>query len=425
MSFRSFDGRWLAAAVVTVYALVFSLAASTWGIEPALSAAGVSSVGAPFSDLYVFSAAATEFSHGGNPYVSNPSDPWRRTYNYPRVWLLFMRFPFGAVPWLGFAIGAAWLAVLAAYWGRLTPGQGLMAGALVCSPSVLLALERCNSDLLIFILITAALGCLQRGWRGPAWLFLFVSAVLKLYPIAAFSAFFCLGGRQARAWLVGAVVAFGLWAGLHVGEFQAIAHNTPTGGPAVSYGSAVVFSIAEKLHGDRTGEWGAYLGYAWLGGVAAALLTAGMFWVGLRRHWANPDLSLRMYPESARTGGPPVPTFDLALAGFHTGAFIYLATFILGSNFAYRHIFLLLCLPWLWRKEAHFPFPRVKAAATLALVLCLWANPMWWIPLIAVREVAGWSLLAMLACLTGATWPSERSEDSGQPVIPDSSLRSE
>src|SRR5580658_4696949 len=101
MNFRSIDGRWLAAAVVIAYGVLFSFAASSWGIEPALSAAGVSSVGAPFSDLYVFSAAATEFSHGGNPYVSNPSDPWRRTYNYPRVWLLFMRFPFAAVPVLG------------------------------------------------------------------------------------------------------------------------------------------------------------------------------------------------------------------------------------------------------------------------------------------------------------------------------------
>jgi hypothetical protein len=425
MVFPSIDGRWLAAAVVIVYGLLFSLAASTWGIEPALSAAGVSSVGAPFSDLYVFSAAATEFSHGGNPYLSNPSDPWRRTYNYPRVWLLFMRFPFGAVPGLGFAIGAAWLAALAAYWGRLTLGQGLMAGALVCSPSVLLALERCNSDLIIFILIAAALGCLQRAWRVPAWLLFFAGTVLKLYPIVAFSAFLGLGWQRARAWLLGAAVAFALWAGLHVGEFRAIAHNTPTGGPAVSYGSAVVFSIAEKLHGDKTGEWGAYLGDAWVGMLAAAFLTAGGFWIGSRRRSSDSASSLRMNPESARTGGPPVPTFNRALAGFHAGAGIYVLTFILGSNFAYRHVFLLLCLPWLWRKDGEFPFPRLRVAAAVPLALCLWANPMWWIPLIALREVAGWSLLAMLACLMGATCHSERSEETGQPVIPDSSLRSE
>ena len=237
----------------------------------------------------------------------------------------------------------------------------------------------------------------------PAWLFLFVSAVLKLYPIVAFSAFLGLGWQRARAWLLGAAAGFGLWAGLHVGEFQAIAHNTPTGGPAVSYGSAVVFSIAEKLHGDKTGEWGAYLGYAWVGIVAAACLTAGMFWIGWRRASANSDHSLRMDPASTRTGGPPVPTFDRALGGFHAGACIYVLTFILGSNFAYRHIFLLLCLPWLLRTDSDFPFPRLRVAAAVALVLCLWANPMWWIPLIAVREVAGWSLVGMLACLIGTT----------------------
>jgi hypothetical protein len=407
MTFRPFDGRWLAGAVVVIYGLLLVLAADSWGVEPALSAAGVPSVGAPFSDLYVFPAAAAEFGRGGNPNVSNPSDPWHRPYNYPRAWLLFMRYPFAAVPWLGFGIGAVWLVALGAYWGRLTIGQGLLGGALVCSPSVLLALERCNSDLLIFLLLVAALGGLQYAWRGPAWLLLFAAAVLKLYPIVAFAAFGRSGSRQGWKWLAGGVVAFALWAGLHVGEFQSIAHNTPTGGPAVSYGSAVVFSIAEKLHGDKTGEWGAYLDDAWMGRVGAVLLAGGMLWVGFRRRVADSVLSLRQKLEPARTGGPPVPTFafDRALAGFHVGAAIYIVTFIIGSNFVYRHLFLLLCLPWLLRKDA--PFRGLRVAAAAAIAICLWANPMWWIPLIFLRESAGWGLVAMLACLLGATLVTE------------------
>jgi hypothetical protein len=396
MSPRPPDGRWLAGALVLAYAVLLWLTAQARGIESALTVAGVPSVGAPFSDLYVFPAAAGEFDRGGNPYLSNPSDPWRRTYNYPRVWLLFMRYPFAAVPCLGFGLGAAWLLAAGAYWGRLTLAQGLVAGALMCSPPVALALERGNSDLLIFILIAAGLGCLHRGWRAPAWLFFLGGALLKLYPIVAFSAFLRSGPRSRR-WLAGGLLAFTLWAGLHLAEFRAIAHNTPAGGPAVSYGATVVFYIAEKLHGDKTGERGAYVGQAWIGSVAATGLALALAWLGFRRRSAG-----------------TAPLFDRALAGFHAGAGIYLLTFILGSNFVYRQIFLLLCLPWLLRKDPGFRFARLRVAAAVTLCLCLWANPLWWIPLLAVREVAGWSLVAMLACLAGATVFAEDEENAGR-----------
>jgi hypothetical protein len=403
MSPRPPDGRWLAGALVLAYAVLLWLTAQARGIESALNVAGVPSVGAPFSDLYVFPAAAGEFDRGGNPYLSNPSDPWRRTYNYPRVWLLFMRYPFAAVPWLGFGLGGAWLLAVGAYWGRLTLAQGLAAGALVCSPPVALALERGNSDLLIFLLIAAGLGCLSRGWRVPAWLLFLGGALLKLYPLVAFSAFLRAGARRGWAWLAGGLLAFGLWAALHFGELHAIAHNTPAGGPAVSYGATVVFYIAEKLHGDKTGEWGAYVGQAWVGSVAAAALAAGLAWLGFRRRSPSAGAS-----------------FDRALAGFHVGAGIYLLTFILGSNFVYRQIFLLFCLPWLLRKDPGFRFARLRVAAAVTLFLCLWANPLWWIALLAVREVAGWSLVAMLACLAGATVFAECDEKVGRggPIRP-------
>ena len=380
------DGRWIAAGVLVAYALAFWLAARSWGFEPALRAAGVPSVGAPFSDLYVFSAAAAEFAHGGNPYLRNPSDPWTRTYNYPRAWLLFMRYPFSAIPWLGFAIDAAWLVVLWLWWGRLTPLQGFLAGAAACSPPVMLALERCNSDLIIFILLAAALGCLARRWPAPAWLLLFLAAILKLCPAVAFAAFLQRGWRRSQKWLWAAIGALGGWIMLNWDEIRTVVHNTPSGGPAISYGSAVVFTIADLLHRERTGQWAGYSSQAWLGLAAAALLAVGMAWFGFRRRAASPDRP-----------------FDRALAGFHAGACIYVATFILGSNFAYRQIFLLLCLPWLMRREEGFSLPRMRLATAVCFFLLLWSNPQWWLPLITLREVASWSLVGLLSCLVGST----------------------
>jgi hypothetical protein len=44
-----------------------------------------------------------------------------------------------------------------------------------------------------------------------------------------------------------------------------------------------------------------------------------------------------------------------------------------------------------------------RRAAAAALVVSLWSNPMWWIPLIALREVSDWTLFATLAWLLGAS----------------------
>ncbi len=391
---RPLDGRWLAAAVVVAYALVFGMAVRAWGTDRAFLAAGVPTVGRHFSDLYVFPAAATEFAHGGNPYLSNPTDPWQRTYNYPRVWLLFMRYSPAAVPLFGFGLAAAWLVILGLSWGRLSPLQGLLAGAAACSPPAMLALERGNSDLIIFLLLAAALAGLARGWRIAGWFGLFFASVLKLYPAVSFAVLAQGGWRRAQGWLWAAVGGLGAWTLLNLDEIRAIAHNTPTGGPAISYGSAVLFSIADLLQQERTGTWAGYSSHAWLGGAAAALLAGLMAWVGFQR-----------------CSAAPTPAFDRALAGFQAGALVYIATFILGSNFAYRQIFLLLGLPWLLRRDDAFPLPQARVAAAGGLFLLLWANPQWWLPLIALREIASWGLVALLACLVGGTLPSRASPE--------------
>ncbi len=385
VNLRPLDGRWLATGVVILYAGLFWLSLRSVGLESTLQRAGVPSVGAPFSDLYVFPAAAQELARGGNPYLSNPLDPWQRLYNYPRAWLLFMRYPFAAVPWLGLGLDLAWLTLLWLAWGRLTPGAGLLAGAVACSPPVLLALERCNSDLIVFMLVAAALAGLARGWRGAAWLGLMVAALLKLFPAVAFVTFLPASGRRAWNWLFAAAGAMLGWAFLRWDELAGIAHNTPTGGPAISYGSTVIFTIADLLHQQSTGQWADYSAHRWVGSAVAGLLALGLAAAGCRCR-----------PSS----GPP---FDRALACFQGGAAIYVATFILGSNFSYRAIFLLLCVPWLFRTEAAFPWPKVRRAAALTLTVFLWTNPQWWLPLIALREAAGWTLLGLLACLLGAT----------------------
>lgn len=65
-----------------------------------------------------------------------------------------------------------------------------MFGAAVFSPAVMLALERGNNDLAVFVLVAAGvrvLGLAKPGaFAGPA--LLFSAFVLKLFPVFSFAA---------------------------------------------------------------------------------------------------------------------------------------------------------------------------------------------------------------------------------------------
>jgi hypothetical protein len=41
----------------------------------------------PFADMRVIQGAVITVEHGLNSRVSNPGDPWGRTFNYPMLWV--------------------------------------------------------------------------------------------------------------------------------------------------------------------------------------------------------------------------------------------------------------------------------------------------------------------------------------------------
>jgi len=401
------DGRWLALLIALLFALLFWQATRIWGIERTLDAAGVPPIGTSFGDLYLFPAAAHGFAVGGNPYLSNPSDPWRRLYNYPRIWLSFMRFSFRSVPWVGLTLDAAWLAALAIVWGRLSVGEGAVAGLLAISPAALLALERANSDLIIFLLIVLALLCLRQRWNVPAWLIYLACGVLKIFPIAAALTFLRGGWRRAVWWIGAELTALGLWALLRKDEIRLVLRNTPDGGPGISYGATVLTTIANQNFGARTGNYDHFDSYRWIASFVAGALVLMLGWAGWRRSSGGWPLSS---PEKSRAES--TPDADPKLDAFRAGGAIYLLTFVAGSNFDYRRIFLLLCLPWLWPRAAGSPFRILKLITLGCVIFGLWANTDWTDWLIVPRELADWTLLAVLTWLLGATLPIARRQRS-------------
>jgi hypothetical protein len=398
------DGRRWCVAILLGYVLILSAACFWFGKSRVLTAAGAPQMSEHFADLSLFAAARHALEQGGDPYLKNTYDPWGRPFNYPRIWLTFMRFPMSWVPAVGAVLILALLGGTVWWLGRLSTSQGLLAGAALCSPPLVLAMERGNCDLVIYLIALLALAALHRGWRAGAWLAVFLAFALKLFPAAGFVIFLREGWRRGWPWIVAGVAATAGYVALQQHEIRTVLHHTPVD-LLMSYGSTHWTKVAEHWAATSSGKR-----YAFHHLEAHSMLWAALLFLGaLRAGWAK---------RSAADTGGAVRHLD----AFRLGACLYALTFIAGSSYAYRLVFLLLCLPWLWQKTgANDGFARMRLAALALLFGVLWINSYWLFPLSLGSELCSWALLGVLGWLLGASTPAwshdAGGKQSGQPML--------
>ena len=149
----------------------------------------------------------------------------------------------------------------------------------------------------------------------------------------------------------------------------------------VSYGYKVIFiGLDQTLNGASLGLADKWLPIVVL--VAALILAVAVAtWSIFRRHfWCS-------------VGN------NVAGTAFLFGAGIYCGTFMLGANFTYRLIFLMLCLPQLLDWQGRVSQLTISAARllTIAILLTLWlnANPIF----LLGTQIADWSLFIGLATI--------------------------
>lgn len=400
--------RWALCSVALLFALAGSLALADR--LDAVELLGVPPMRPPFADLRVLTGAAEGLRAGLDPMRENPADPWGRLLNYPRVWLVLA--PLGVAPrhivalalalWAAAALGLAWLARRA--------DRPLAAWALACSvlsPAWAFALERANTDLLVFALLVAAAAAFERRPALGASVVGLASA-LKLFPIAALAV--ALERRPlARRAGAGVLVAFALYFVAIRGDLERIAANTQHW-PPLSHGVALAPAWASRSLG--VAPWAAW------SLTLAALIAAGVFALRLRA-LEHPHAPLSAPQSSALRIG----------AGVHVGAFL------LGSNFDYRLIFLALATPGLavWAEAPSARLRWLARAALTAIVACVWSLA-WRGPLgalcgsfaaNALEEGASWLCWALMACVLAVATPLSAggSEGDSSPSAPAASVR--
>jgi hypothetical protein len=381
------DGRVIVLAALAVYLGAVVILRVLWGFDPWARLA-VWPGTAVFLDAANITSAVECARAGYDPLVENPCDPHGRPMNYPRAWLALGWFGIDA-SWtfaLGLAMAGALIAGLLLLFGRLSCRQGWIVAAAVCSPSVMLGVERGQSDLLIFALLASAVALWRRGAPaapvlGP--LLVFAATVLKIFPAVALAAYWL--ARDAKAAWVALACALGtvLYFVLTLPDLAAISealpqHRMHSYGAKILVGSALSRVLPAYAHPHVV--------------QLIAMLAVGV--LALSAWWA----ASRFLPSQHLGGGDRT---DWRLHAFHLGALVYLATFTLINSWDYRLVFLLLTLPQLleWSDDAS-PLRGWGRTGTALVLAVLYLGP-----LLAERSLAdvfanwalAWVLFAFLA----------------------------
>jgi hypothetical protein len=347
--------------------------------------AGVPPMVPTFADARVITSGWECTRLGIDVLEANPCDAFHRQMNYPRIW---------TVPALVADVGQEWTGRLAAVFaasfflgllvivGRIGFRSVAVYAIALASPSVMLALERGNSDLLIFAFVAAAAVLSASGRAVGSAIALLAAVVLKLYPVAAVGA---LRDWRARAVVIAATVAYVAvtWADIE----RILAHTSRQTG--WSYGLLNASTVL--LPGVP--QPGAMIALGALGLVAAILVARGR----------------------------PMPAVGaVAETAFVAGASIYVATYVLGPSWDYRLVFLLLTLPALLEAAS-----RGRLVMLALVVASLWLSrtetaPAFWVDQLVKTAVAIGFLAALLQPFTNLRglrdWRQGHGSEAIEPV---------
>jgi hypothetical protein len=336
------------------------------GWDPTWRTFGVTPLQPPFFDMHVVNDYAACASAGMDAYAPHACNI--DNFNIPPTWLWlgFLGIDGSDSIWLSAVmIAAAVIAMVLLLQGR-SWYHGLIALSALISPSVMMGVERGNLDLFVLALVATAAVIydekrVSRALGASA--FLGLGVALKLFPMFCVS----VAARLSRQTFIFAcaIAAFSLIYLESILKYVfLIRRNVPTTF-ILSYGYKVIFLGLDHSRSEA-GLNPLGLADTWMPVATVAVVLICATIVGLRGSNRRSNLCL----------------VEVSAAGtaFLFGAGIYCGTYLLGTNFVYRLMFLLLCIPQLldWQirsREANKAAQVVVELGLFGLVMAvLWLN---------------------------------------------------
>jgi hypothetical protein len=303
------------------------------GWDPTWRAFGVTPLQPPFFDMHVINDYAACASKGIDAYAPHACN--EDNFNIPPTWLYlgFLGIDGSDASWLSAAIITAAVIVMVLLFKGRSCSYGVVALAAMISPSVMMGVERGNLDLLILALVGSAALIYQDRRAGRAYgavAVLCLGIALKLFPM------FCVSlvarfSRQSFIFACAIAALSLIYLDISMTYVLLIRRNVPTTF-ILSYGYKTIFLGLDHMRSEA-GLSPLGLADTWLpvSTTAVVLICAAAVAVTSfrnRREFCSVDTSA-------------------AGTAFLFGAGIYCGTYLLGTNFIYRLMFLLLCLPQL------------------------------------------------------------------------------
>jgi len=320
------DGRLIVLLFLITYFSMIYISSLVMPYDQFWAYLGVPSMSPSFADLRNITSALECYRQGFDPLINNPCDPWNRPMNYPRIWLGLSSL--GLDQSHTFILGI-FLAVLfyaciffIVITKRLNVGDGLIYGLALCSPAVMLAVERGNNDMVIFIFLCISVFLIQKQRILPYFLIL-IASILKLYPILGI--FIAIRENKRLFIIITSIMSTILFIYLMYIYKDIVLINTFIPRSAyISYGSRVIFDgmnvFFQKIPiigSDGIPEFFRKT-FSFIG-ILIVLVSA--YW------WAYKNRGLSVLNTEQ-------------IDSFRIGAIIYIGTFIIiGNNWDYRLIF--------------------------------------------------------------------------------------
>ncbi len=321
-------------------------------------AVGTNHYGVWFLDSFAILASNDALALGRDPFAINHLDYFNRPHIYSHWWLHLRDLGLTRADNIrvGFVIVAGFFVTAVAGLRPRTPRELLWYLAVLCSSPILLAMNRANNDLVVFMLLAPVVPCLLSEHRAvrlvPVGL-VAVAAGLKFYP--ALAGLILLAGASVREvrWRVGLAVLALVVVGYNVApDLGRISGYLPKAEGLMTFGAANGFEAIGLS--NRVAH-----------GVALALGAIGVVAYGRAKIFSTWIIRAE----------------DRAIWwSFVLGAVLVTGCFFAGTNYAYRWVFALWMAPLLWRLPLEATAPvavrRFAGLTSVLLMVSLWADPL-------------------------------------------------
>jgi hypothetical protein len=336
------DGRFLLSGILIIYFIPIFLATSFFSNYPdswnsRFIYPFVRTMLPPFADMRVITAGAECARLGYDVLVKNPCDPLQRLMNYPRIWLTpaYWGLNQGHTVTLGVLFGCLFFVLTCVIIERLNYTESLFYALILCSPSIMLAIERGNCDLIIFILLALSLLMMKNQnliYRSFAYGLVLFAAILKLYPIFVLTNLLKEKRKLFFFFFISISTIFVVYVIATFKTLELISKATPRQ-IRDSYGSMVIFDVIYEFSYTFFDDNLAKL----INITKPLLMVLSVVIVVLVAY-----LLAKCRKDSYQQGN----AFEVGkIDAFRLGASIYLGTFLIGNNWDYRLIFLLFTIP--------------------------------------------------------------------------------